>query len=75
MAALDSQRRRALSICATLPVVALLLVGATRLALAQPANPEPGQAEGSPPKASLQDAPDLVIFHTGEVKGALIPGG
>jgi len=31
--------------------------------------------QGEPPQASLQDPPDLVIFHTGEVKGALAPGG
>ena len=57
---------RVLSICATLLALAVLLLGAAASVRAQ---------QGEPPQASLQDPPDLVIFHTGEVKGALAPGG
>ena len=61
-----SLTRRALSICATFLAITLLLLGAAAPVTAQ---------QGEPPQAFLQDPPDLVIFHTGEVKGALAAGG
>lgn len=60
MIQVDPQRARTLRL--TILAVVLLLLGGIAQTAAQP-------------KATLLDPPDLVIFNTGEVKGALAPGG
>ena len=66
MTGMNPQPWRALFVRATVLLLALLVVAIAGEAAAE---------QEAPPKAGLQDVPDLVIFNTGEVKGALVPGG
>ena len=59
-----------------LAVVWLLVVGGAAIGAQQPQpTPATGDVSEAPREATLLDPADLVIFSTGEVKGALAPGG